>query len=181
MKTLYNNTPGGCCGNDDCGQMSAWYVLSAMGFYPVSPASGVYVLGSPVVDKATIHLDPKYQKGGKFTIVAEDNSPTNVYIQSATLNGKPLDAIVDQPRRVGCRRQLVLKMGPKPNPAWGQRPEDRPPATSFVRVDRREVDNGSLFLAAVADECCGYCDRIDANRISRFTVMSVSDCDHATE
>ena len=89
MKTLYNNKVGGICGNDDCGQMSAWYVLSALGFYPVSPASGVYVLGSPLVDKATIHLDPKYQQGGEFTIIAENNSPANVYIQSATLNGKP--------------------------------------------------------------------------------------------
>ena len=131
MKTLYNNTPSGCCGNDDCGQMSAWYVLSALGIYPVSPASGVYVLGSPVVDKATIHLDPKHQKGGEFTIIAEDNSPTNVYIQSATLNGKPLVRSWISHAELVAGGTLVLKMGPKANAEWGQRPEDRPPATSF--------------------------------------------------
>ena len=119
MKTLYNNTPGGICGNDDCGQMSAWYVLSALGFYPVSPASGVYVLGSPLVDKATIHLDPKYQKGGKFTIIAENNSPTNVYIQSATLNGKPLDAILVQPCRAGRRRRAGVEDGPEAESRMG--------------------------------------------------------------
>jgi predicted alpha-1,2-mannosidase len=131
MKQLYNNTPGGCCGNDDCGQMAAWYVLSAMGFYSVSPASGVYVLGSPVVDKATVHLDPQHQKGGQFTITAEDNSPTNVYVQSATLNGKPLTRSWISHAELVAGGDLVLKMGPKPNPDWGKRPEDRPPATSF--------------------------------------------------
>jgi predicted alpha-1,2-mannosidase len=131
MKKLYENTPGGICGNDDCGQISAWYVLSAVGIYPVSPASGVYVLGSPVVDKATIHLDPKYQKGDKFTIVAENNSPANVYIQSATLNGKPLERSWISHAELVAGGELVLKMGPKPNPEWGKRPEDRPPSTSF--------------------------------------------------
>ncbi len=66
MTVLYNNKVDGICGNDDCGQMSAWYVLSALGFYPVNPASGVYVLGSPLVDRATIHLDAKYHKGRTF-------------------------------------------------------------------------------------------------------------------
>jgi predicted alpha-1,2-mannosidase len=131
MKRLYNNTPGGICGNDDCGQTSAWYVLSAIGFYPVSPASGVYVLGSPAVDKATIHLDPKFQKGGEFTIIAENNSPKNVYIQSATLNGEPLTRSWISHTELVAGGKLVLKMGPKPNPKWGQRPEDRPPVTSF--------------------------------------------------
>jgi predicted alpha-1,2-mannosidase len=131
MKKLYENTPGGICGNDDCGQISAWYVLSAVGIYPVSPASGVYVLGSPVVDKATIHLDPKYQKGDKFTIVAENNSPTNIYIQSATLNGKPLERSWISHAELVAGGELVLKMGPKPNPDWGKRPEDRPPSTSY--------------------------------------------------
>jgi putative alpha-1,2-mannosidase len=97
----------------------------------VNPASGVYVIGSPVVDKATINLDPKYQKGGKFTIVAEDNSPANMYVQSATLNGKPLERSWISHAELVAGGELVLKMGSKPNPAWGQRPEDRPPATSF--------------------------------------------------
>ena len=71
---LYGNTADGLCGNDDCGQMSAWYVLSAMGFYAVDPTSGVYVIGSPLLDKATIRLDPKYYPGGTFTIQTTNNS-----------------------------------------------------------------------------------------------------------
>ena len=108
--------------------MSAWYVFSALGFYSVNPASGVYVIGSPLVDKATIHLDPKYQKGKEFTIVAENNSPKNIYIQSATLNGKPLARSWFTHAELTAGGELRLKMGPQPNPQWGQRPEDRPSA-----------------------------------------------------
>ena len=127
MTVLYNNKVDGICGNDDCGQMSAWYVLSALGFYPVNPASGVYVLGSPLVDRATIHLDAKYHKGRTFTIVAENNSPKNIYIQSATLNGKPLERSWFTHAELVAGGELVLKMGPEPNKAWGQKAEERPP------------------------------------------------------
>jgi predicted alpha-1,2-mannosidase len=127
MTTLYDNTIGGICGNDDCGQISAWYVLSAMGFYPVTPASGVYVLGSPVVDKATIRLDARYYKGRTFTVVAENNSPQNMYIQSATLNGKPLKRSWITHAELAAGGELLLKMGLQPNKTWGQHPEDRPP------------------------------------------------------
>jgi len=119
MTDLYNNTPEGLCGNDDCGQMSAWYVFSALGFYPMNPDSGVYVLGSPAVDRATIHLDPKFHKGKTFTVVAENNSPKNVYIQSATLNGKPLEKPWITHADIAAGGELVLKMGPEPNKAWG--------------------------------------------------------------
>jgi predicted alpha-1,2-mannosidase len=125
--TLYNNTVEGICGNDDCGQTSAWYIFSALGFYPVDPASGVYVIGSPLVDRATIRLDPRYHKGKTFTIIAENNSPKNVYIQSATLNGQPCTRSWISHAELTAGGALVLKMGPEPNPAWGNRPEDRPP------------------------------------------------------
>ncbi len=92
---LYNNTNGGICGNDDCGQTSAWYVFTALGFYPVDPASNVYVIASPLVDRITLNLDPQFYKGGKFTVVAKDNSVKNVYIQSATLNGTALHTQLD--------------------------------------------------------------------------------------
>jgi predicted alpha-1,2-mannosidase len=126
MAKLYNNKQDGICGNDDCGQTSAWYVFSAMGFYPVNPASGIYVIGSPAVDKATIRLDPKYQKGKEFTIVAENNSPKNVYVQSATLNGKPLTRCWFTHEELTAGGELVLKMGPEPNKKWAQSPQDRP-------------------------------------------------------
>jgi predicted alpha-1,2-mannosidase len=137
MTTLYDNTVGGICGNDDCGQMSAWYVLSALGFYPVSPASQVYVLGSPLVDRATIRLDPRFYKGRTFTLVAENNSPKNMYIQSATLNGKPLVRSWFSHTELAAGGELVLKMGPKPNPAWGQAAEDRPPAIEPVPLKQQ--------------------------------------------
>jgi predicted alpha-1,2-mannosidase len=92
---LYTNTPGGICGNDDCGQMSAWYVFTALGFYPVDPASGIYVLGSPLMDKVTLKLDPKFARGRAFTVIAKNNSATHPYIQSATLNGKAAHAELD--------------------------------------------------------------------------------------
>jgi predicted alpha-1,2-mannosidase len=126
MNKLYNNKPNGICGNDDCGQTSAWYVLSALGFYPVNPASGVYVIGSPMVDKATIRLDPKFNKGKEFTIVAENNSPKNVYIQSATLNGKPLTRSWFTHEELSAGGELILKMGSEPNRQWAQAAKDRP-------------------------------------------------------
>jgi predicted alpha-1,2-mannosidase len=89
--TQYNDTPEGICGNDDCGQISAWYVWSALGLYPVNPADGIYVIGSPLVEKATIRLDPKYYPGGTFTVIAANASRQNCYVQSARLNGEPLN------------------------------------------------------------------------------------------
>ena len=130
MTTLYTNKVDGICGNDDCGQMSAWYVLSALGFYPVNPAASVYVLGSPLVDRATIHLDGKYYKGRSFTIVAENNSPKNLYVQSALLNGRPLLRSWITHAELVAGGELVLKMGAEPNKTWGQKADQRPPAVA---------------------------------------------------
>jgi len=89
MKEFYHDDPDGVIGNEDAGQMSAWYVFSSLGFYPVFPASQDYVLGSPLFDKVTIQLP-----GGKsFTIETENNSPENIYIQKALLNGSELEGV----------------------------------------------------------------------------------------
>lgn len=125
--TLYNNTPAGICGNDDCGQMSAWFVFTALGFYPVDPASGIYVLGSPLLDKATLKLDPKYYQGRTFTVIAKNNSPDHPYIQSATLNGRPMTRSWISHAEIVAGGKLVLTMGPTPNKAFGSAPADRPP------------------------------------------------------
>lgn len=85
MTTQYSNTPNGHCGNEDCGQMSSWFVFSSMGFYPVDPVSGVYVIGSPLFDNVIIELP----NNKKFVIESVNNSAENVYIESITLNGKP--------------------------------------------------------------------------------------------
>ena len=129
MSTYYNDTPAGQCGNADCGQMPAWYVFSALGFYPVNPVSGIYAIGSPVVSKAVLHLDSKYFPGRKFTVIAKNNSADNIYIQSAALNGKALNRTWITRAEVTAGGTLNLKMGPKPNPDWGSAPESRPPAT----------------------------------------------------
>jgi predicted alpha-1,2-mannosidase len=128
--TLYTNTPAGICGNDDCGQMSAWYVFSVLGFYPVDPASGIYVLGSPMMDQATLKLDSKYYKGKSFTVIAKNNSADNPYIQSATLNGKPISRSWISQAEIAAGGKLVLTMGPAPNKNFGSAPADRPPKTS---------------------------------------------------
>jgi predicted alpha-1,2-mannosidase len=118
MTTMYKNTFDGLCGNDDCGQMSAWYVFSALGFYPADPTSGIYMIGSPLVDKASITVDPK--RSVKFNIVARNNSPANMYIQSATLNGKPLDLSWIRHSEIMAGGELVLEMGPTANRQWAQ-------------------------------------------------------------
>lgn len=124
--TLYDNTPAGICGNDDCGQTSAWYAFTTLGFYPVDPASNVYIISSPLVDKVTLKLDPKFFKGRSFTVVAKNNSPANVYIQSATLNGKPFTHSWISQDEITAGGKLVLNMGPTPNKNWGSAAADRP-------------------------------------------------------
>jgi predicted alpha-1,2-mannosidase len=124
--TLYKNTTDGLCGNDDCGQISAWYVFAALGFYPVDPASGVYVLGSPLVDEATIQLDSRHYPGHSFTMVARHNSPADQYVQSATLDGRPLTRSWITHDEIVAGGKLVLQMGDTPNKAWAAQPGDRP-------------------------------------------------------
>lgn len=87
LQTLYFNDPDGLSGNEDCGQMSAWYILNAMGFYQVCPGNPVYSIGRPLFNKATVNL----KDGKKFTVIAKNNSRENKYIQSIVLNGKTLD------------------------------------------------------------------------------------------
>lgn len=120
MVQNYHNTPDGLSGNDDCGQMSAWYIFSAMGFYPVTPGSPVYAIGSPLFEKATIMLDKPYTKG-PFTVIAKNQSSKNKYIQSATLNGKPLNEPFIKHTDIANGSTLVFVMGPQPNKKWGVR------------------------------------------------------------
>ena len=133
MDHAYGNTVYGICGNDDVGQMSAWYVLSALGFYPVSPVDGVYILGSPIFDKATIRLDSRYHSGRRFTVIAENNSPANLYVQSARLNGKPLGRAWLRHDEITAGGTLEFIMGAAPNPHWGSAPEQLPPSLTPAR------------------------------------------------
>lgn len=123
--TQYDNSPEGLDGNDDCGQISAWYVWSALGLYPVNPASGIYVIGSPLVQKAVIRLDPRFYKGGTFTIITRSNTHyapaarMDNYIQSAKLNGEPLNRPWITHDEIANGGTLELEMGILPNKAWG--------------------------------------------------------------
>ena len=123
---FYYNKPDGLCGNDDCGQMSAWYVFSAMGFYPACPSDNYYVIGTPVVKEATIHLG----NGKVFTMKAKNASPENKYIQSVTLNGKKWDKTFIPFDAVSNGGRLVFVMGDKANKEWGTSESNIPPSIS---------------------------------------------------
>ncbi|HPG40132.1 MAG TPA: GH92 family glycosyl hydrolase [bacterium] len=127
MTTLYDNTPEGICGNEDCGQMSAWYVFSAMGLYPVNPASSVYVFGTPVLTRAAIYV----QDGKQFIITAQNLTANNKYIQSVTLNGKPYTNCWLSHRTIMEGGELVFKMGAKPNKKFATKTGTRPPERAF--------------------------------------------------
>ncbi|MHC4855531.1 MAG: GH92 family glycosyl hydrolase [Planctomycetota bacterium] len=128
----YGTTYEGLAHNDDFGQLSAWYVLNAIGFNPVAPGENVWHIGSPVFDEITITLDSKYHKRTKaktFTITAENNSPKNVYIQSAILNGKPLNRPWITHEELISGGNLKFEMGPSRSP-WGSDRKNRPPSLS---------------------------------------------------
>lgn len=122
MKTLYPDSTDGLSGNEDCGQMSAWYIFSALGFYPVFPANGGYVLGSPLFDKAVIHLTA----GKTFTVEAVNNSAENKYIQRVEWNGKPYTKTYILHQDILMGGVLKIFMGSTPNKQFGSKPEDRP-------------------------------------------------------
>ncbi len=125
--TMYTDQPDGLCGNEDCGQMSAWYVFSSLGFYPVNPANGAYVFGSPLFDKAEIQLP----EGKTFKVVAENNSKENIYIQSATLNGQPYKKTFITHKDILNGGELVFVMGKEPNQEFGKAMENRPKSVIY--------------------------------------------------
>jgi predicted alpha-1,2-mannosidase len=124
--TLYRTGPGGLCGNEDMGSLSSWYVLSTMGIYPVTPGSRYYSIGSPLFGELTLDNG----NGKTFTIKAIDNSDRNIYIQSATLNGKPFTRTWITQDEILEGGSLVFRMGPEPNKSWGTGKEDTPPSMS---------------------------------------------------
>lgn len=121
LNEMYQNAPDGISGNEDCGQMSAWYVFSAMGFYPVTPASNQYIIGTPLFERATINLED----GKKFEISTENVSDTNKYIASATLNGKPLKRSFIEHSEIMDGGKLVFKMIDKPS-TWATKEDEIP-------------------------------------------------------
>lgn len=114
MHDLYFNAPAGLCGNEDCGQMSAWYVFSAMGFYPVNPVSGEYEIGTPLFPEIQMHLD----NGKTFTVLAPGVSRENIYIQSVKVNGQPYDKSYITHRQIMDGATVEFEMGPEPGNIW---------------------------------------------------------------
>ena len=112
--TQYSPKPNGLCGNDDCGQMSAWYMFSAMGFYPVNPVSGEYEIGTPLFPEIQMHLD----NGKTFTVLAPGVSRENIYIQSVKVNGQPYDKSYITHRQIMDGATVEFEMGPEPGNIW---------------------------------------------------------------
>lgn len=117
----YFNDPDGISGNEDCGQMSAWYIFSSLGFYPVTPGSNEYIIGAPLFDKVTIYLE----NGKTFTIVAENNSPENLYVSSIKLNGKSHNNSFINHQDIINGGTMVFEMTHKPTD-WGTKDENIP-------------------------------------------------------
>jgi predicted alpha-1,2-mannosidase len=124
---LYRTGPGGLCGNEDMGSLSSWYVLSAMGIYPVCPGQNIYIIGSPLFEEASIKLNSPYD-AGEFTIKANRVSSVNRYIQSATLNGEPMSKTWLSHEEITGGGTLIFEMGPEPNMDWGSSMADIPPS-----------------------------------------------------
>ena len=114
LHDLYLNAPDGICGNEDCGQMSAWFVFSAMGFYPVDPISGQYEIGSPLFPEVKMHVG----NGKTFTVLAPEVSAENIYIQSVKLNGQPYDKSYITHEQIMSGATLEFVMDSQPGPVW---------------------------------------------------------------
>lgn len=132
LTTLYAATPDGYCGDEDNGQTSAWYVFSALGFYPVTPGANQYVIGTPLFKKATLHLE----NGNQFEIIANNNSAQNMYIQSAKLNGKAYQNSFVQFEAIQNGGTLTFDLQDTPNKNWAEKPENVPYSLSLEVVNK---------------------------------------------
>jgi len=152
---LYSNAPDGLSGNEDCGQMSAWYVMSAMGFYPVTPGSDIYVLGAPLFDELTINLE----NGNIFVIKALRKSNDDIYVQSVWHNGNEYTPSYITHDMIMTGGELVFGMGEKPNPDYGKAISDRPfqkiedniitPVPYFETDSKTFIDEMDVFIGDI--------------------------------
>ncbi|WP_338731884.1 GH92 family glycosyl hydrolase [Mangrovimonas cancribranchiae] len=186
LTELYTNAPDGISGNEDCGQMSAWYVFSSLGFYPVTPASNTYIIGTPLFDKATITLENKKQ----FTVLAKNLSKENKYIQSATLNGKSLNKTYINHSDIINGGLLIFEMSNQPS-SWGTQQGEEPvtkidehfitPAPFIAKGDIAFKDNTEVTLKNVDNETTifyklnnsDYSEYTSPFTISKATTLSV--------
>ena len=125
LDQFYHDAPDGIPGNEDVGQMSAWYIFSSLGFYPVNPANGMYVFGSPAVDRARIRVS----ENTYFDIEVENNAPENIYIQRMVLNGIPYTKTYLTHSEIAKGGRLEIQMGPSPSKEWGTNKDDHARST----------------------------------------------------
>lgn len=127
LETMYRDQPDGMAGNEDVGQMSAWFVLSALGFYPVDPVSGNYVLGSPLVERAEVRLSG----GRSLEIEVRRSSPSDAYVESFTLNGQEQQRVWFRHAEIARGGRIELRLGPRPNTSLGADPGSLPPSMAL--------------------------------------------------
>jgi hypothetical protein len=154
-RELYTNNRDGLCGNEDCGQMSSWFVFSAMGFYPVTPGSETYAIGTPLFGEVTINLE----NGNKFIIKATNLNEHNFYIQSVSLNGNPYNKSFINHPDIMKGGELVFMMGKAPDKSWGTLSGDYPvsairdhlitPVPSIEQGQRSFMDSTVISLASL--------------------------------
>ncbi len=178
LDTLYDDQPNGLSGNEDCGQMSAWYILSAMGFYQVCPGTPEYTFGTPIFDQVTINLE----NGKKFTVIAKNTSSENKYIQSVTLNGAPYSKSWFTHKDILDGAKLVFEMGPAPNKSWGSSKDDRPASGKYepaeilpyaVTTDEYFQKSGKVILNSDDPQAKIYYTT-DGNRPNENSVLYTS-------
>ena len=161
-KDLYTNNRDGLCGNEDCGQMSSWFVLSAMGFYPVTPGSETYAIGTPLFEEVALNLE----NGKKFIIKADNLTEQNFYIQSSSLNGVPYNKSFINHSDIMKGGELVFLMGNEPNKNWGTLSGDYPvsaildhlitPVPSIEKGQRTFMDSTVISLACLLPQAKIY-------------------------
>lgn len=149
MDEFYTDERAGLCGNEDCGQMSAWGAFSAMGFYPATPASGYYVLGLPRFDQVTLN----FENGKHFTVKAKNLSSQNCYVKSVTLNGKPLERSYITFDEIFNGGELVFAMTATPDSPWATQPENCPviriPGESILVVPAINAESNTFFDSVI--------------------------------
>lgn len=152
--TLYSDKVDGLCGNDDAGQMSAWYVLSAMGFYPVTPGLPYYTLGLPIFDQLTIHLE----NGKDFTVRTKKTGNDNKYIQAAKLKDQVYSKSFLNHSDIMQGGELFFILGDAPQKAWGSKPEDRPKIEGYPSATIPEIKIANPEFLQTTEVTCSVND-----------------------
>ena len=128
LEAMYDNQPDGLAGNEDCGQMSAWYIISALGFYPVDPVSGNYVFGAPLFDRAVVELG----NGKNLVVETKRQSPKDKYVQSITFDGKAYSKAWFRHADVANGATIVFQLGNHPNKQFGAEESSAPSSLSSL-------------------------------------------------